>query len=155
MFGTDELIQVLSGFCGTFGFGILFNIRGYKLLWASLGGLLSWLLFACLSFYTESEVARYFIVSVIVSVYAEIMARKLKTPTTTFCTVSLVPLVPGGSLYYTMAYGLNGDGANFITNGVHTLKLAAALSLGIVLVMACTKHTTVLKERRTAARRQQ
>ncbi|MBQ1965266.1 MAG: threonine/serine exporter family protein, partial [Clostridia bacterium] len=38
------------------------------------------------------------------SVYAGIMARVLKTPATTFITTSLIPLIPGGSLYYTMAY---------------------------------------------------
>ena len=36
-----ELIQILAGFVGSFGFACLFNIRGRRLLVASLGGLLA------------------------------------------------------------------------------------------------------------------
>ena len=35
-------VQILMGTLGTFGFNILFNIRGRKLLFATLGGLISW-----------------------------------------------------------------------------------------------------------------
>ena len=38
----DALIQILMGALGTFGFNILFHIRGRKLLFATLGGVISW-----------------------------------------------------------------------------------------------------------------
>ena len=41
----DALIQIVSSFFGTLGFGFLFNIRGKKLFWAALGGMISWGLF--------------------------------------------------------------------------------------------------------------
>lgn len=62
------------------------------------------------------------------------MARVLKTPTTLFSVVCLVPLVPGSGLYYTMTHALNGNWAEFLDRGPTTLGLAAALSLGTVLV---------------------
>ena len=74
-----------------------------------------------------------------ISVYAEIMARLLKTPTTTFLITSLIPLIPGGSLYYTMTSVFEGDLLHFLDKGVYTLQLAVALALGIVLVSAVTK----------------
>ena len=78
----DAITQVLAGFVGSVGFGVLFNVRGKKLLMASLGGLVSWGLFLILSVFINNEPLNYFIVALLMSVYAEFMARKLKSPTT-------------------------------------------------------------------------
>lgn len=142
---SNEWLQVLSAFTGTLAFGFLFNIRGKKLLLAALGGMLSWLLFLLLGMQIESQVLRYFLVSILLSLYSELLARLLKTPTTTFCIVSLVPLIPGSSLYYTMSYALQ-EREQFAATALHTLQLAAALSLGIVLVTALMRSLTKLKQ---------
>lgn len=135
----NELTQVLAGCVGTFGFAVLFNIRGKRFLFAGLGGLLSWLLFVLLRHIIPSEAVNYFIVAMVISLYAEAMARILKTPTTTFITVSLIPLIPGGSLYYTMAYAFESDATRFLEKGLNTLELASALALGIIIATTATK----------------
>lgn len=132
--GWNELLQIIAAAVGTLGFGIVFHVRGKKLFSVAFGGCLGWVLFLLLGFLIESEVARYFIVSVIVSLYGELMARVLKTPTTIYSVVCLVPFVPGSSLYYTMTSAFSGDMEGLIHNGSNTLKLAAALSLGVVIV---------------------
>lgn len=134
-----QLIQIIAGGIGSFGFACLFHIRGKRLLVATLGGVLSWFLFVILSYLIPNEPICYFVVSFMISIFAEIMARVMKTPTTTFITTSLVPLIPGGSLYYTMAYGFQGDAARFVTKGLSTLALAAALALGIIIASTLTK----------------
>ncbi|MBQ8415505.1 MAG: threonine/serine exporter family protein [Clostridia bacterium] len=134
-----EIMQIITGCIGSLGFAVLFNIRGKKLIFATLGGLLSWSLFLLLGFFIENEPVRYFIVSLLISLYSEIMARELKTPTTTFIYTSLVPLIPGGSLYYTMSAGFAGDLTGFLDKGLYTLSLAVALALGIVLESAVMK----------------
>ncbi len=134
-----QIIQILSGFVGTIGFAILFNVRGKRLLLASLGGLLSWLLFVLLNLYILSEPICYFIVAFLISTYAEIMARVLKTPTTSFITPSLIPLIPGSSLYYTMAHAFQGNIETFLQKAVYTLQLASALALGIIVSATLTK----------------
>lgn len=133
-----EFIQIITGFIGSLGFAMLFNIRGKKLLFAGLGGLFSWTLFVLLEPLLSSEPIRYFIVATCVSVYSEVLARLLKTPTTTFITTSLIPLIPGGSLYYTMKNAFEGNIETFISNGIITLKLAVALALGVVITTAMT-----------------
>lgn len=143
----DAILQVVTGCIGTVGFGILFNIRGKKLILASLGGFLSWALFLLLGFGISSEVIRYFLVSVALSVYSEILARKVKTPASTFSIVSLVPLIPGGSLYYTMSHVLHGDFEAFAPRALYTLELAAALSLGILLVTATIRTVNRFRSR--------
>lgn len=135
----NELLQILTGSIGSFGFALLFNVRGKRVWVATLGGLLSWLIFLVLSRFIASEPINYFIVSFLISVYAEVMARVMKTPTTTFITTSLIPLIPGSSLYYTMAYAFQSDMSRFLEKAVYTLELAAALALGVIAATAFTK----------------
>ena len=65
-----EMIQILTGFIGSVGFAILFNIRGKRLVAAAMGGLLSWFLFVILSAFISSEAICYFIVAWAISTYS-------------------------------------------------------------------------------------
>ena len=135
----NELIKIFSGFIGSLGFALLFNIRDKRLIATGLGGLLASILYIVFCRLLPSEALNYFLVAAIISIYAEIMARVLKTPSTTFITTSLVPLIPGGSLYYTMTYAFESDMEKFLNKGIYTLQLAASLALGIIIVAAFTK----------------
>lgn len=142
----DEIIRIISAFIGTLGFAVLFNIRGKRLVFAALGGLLSWSLFEIIDIFINNEVIIYFVVALLSSFYAEIMARVLKTPTTAFIITSLIPLIPGSSLYYTMAYAFHSDVDRFMQKGIYTLELASSLALGIII--ATTVVNIVLKKRK-------
>ena len=137
-----EWLQILWGLIGTVGFAVLFNIRGLKLAVAATGGLLSWTLFLLLGRLIDSDTVNYFIVALCLSLYAELMARVLKTPTSVFITTSLVPLIPGGSLYYTMASAFGGDLTAFLERGTATLLLASALALGIIAATTAVRLVT-------------
>lgn len=134
-----ELVQLSAGFAGALCFGILFNLRGKRLVFSALGGLLSWALFLFLTRIIKSETINYFIVAAAVSVYSEIMARLIKTPAAPIATTSLIPLIPGSSFYYTMAYAFASDSERFLEKAVSTLKLASALALGIIVVTAVSR----------------
>ena len=139
------LIQIITGGLGAAGFAVLYNIRGKRFVFAALGGLLAIVFYLCFGLVIENEILNYFICASLVSLYAEIMARVLKTPTTTFIITSLIPLIPGGSLYYTMTNAFSGDLNSFIDKGLYTLGLAGALAAGIIVVVSTTK--VILKRR--------
>ena len=136
---SSELIQIAAGLIGSLCFGILFNMRGKRLIAAAVGGLLSWGLFVVLSHFILNEPINYFIVAAVVSLYSEIMARILKTPAAPIVTTSLIPLIPGGSLYYTMSSAFESNFTMFLEKAVSTLKLACALALGIIVVTAISQ----------------
>lgn len=146
----QAIVQVLAGCVGSFGFAILFNIRGIRMVVAGLSGLLSWALFLLLQLCIPNDAINYLLVAFALSLFAEIMARILKTPTTAFIITSLIPLIPGGSLYYTMAFALQSDSAMFIERGLYTLQLAAALALGIILAVTATRLVMRIFFRKTA-----
>lgn len=145
-------LQILAAAAGSLGFGVLFHLRGKKLLSAALGGAFGWSAFLVLSALSVDEPLAYFLVALLISLYAEGMARLQKAPATVFVAPSLIPLVPGSSLYYTMAYALGGDIAQFLEKAGATLALASALAVGIIFSAVLARllfrpHTTK-KERK-------
>ena len=60
-------------FIVTFGFGILFNIKGKKLIFAALGGGLSWYCYSLPLSLGLSEVSSLFISALVFSTYSEIL----------------------------------------------------------------------------------
>ena len=139
---TAEIVQIITGFIGSFCFGILFNLKGKRLAAGALGGLLSWGIFVLFSQFIPSEPINYFLVAVVISIYAEVLARVLKTPATPIITTSLIPLIPGGSLYYTVASAFDSSFGVFSERAFYTLKLAAALALGMIIVLAVWRLLT-------------
>lgn len=124
--------QIIMAFLGSLGFSILFNIRGKKLWYAAIGGMLSWVIYLFLQLWLNNEMSRFFISSLIVTIYSEAIARVEKTPTTTFLTSAVVPLIPGCSLYYTMSYAINGMLDKFVSSGIQTVGLSASIAAGIM-----------------------
>ena len=86
--------QIIVAFFASLGFGIIFNIKGKNLIFAAIGGGLSWFFYLFLTQNKISPILSLFIASIIFSIYSEICARYLKTPVTTLVICALIPLVP-------------------------------------------------------------
>ena len=143
----NPYLQILMGTLGTLGFNISFNIRGKKLLFATLGGTVSWAVFLALAPWIPGEAMRYFLATAAITVYGEILARIMKTPTTTFLVPSIIPLIPGSALYYTMNYALNKQWTQFAQQAFYTLQLALSLAVGIIAVTTTVRLLTALVNR--------
>lgn len=143
----NPFLQILMGTLGTLGFNISFNIRGKKLIFATLGGTISWSVFLALEPLFPGEAMRYFLATTAIAVYGEILARLMKTPTTTFLVPSIIPLIPGSSLYYTMNYALNKEWSQFAQQAFYTLQLALSLAVGIIAVTTVVRLLTALTRR--------
>lgn len=127
------IIRIIMGFLGSLAFGIIFNVRNKFLILASFGGLLTIFGYEILVSSGISEMLACFIISAAITLYSEILARIVKTPTTTFIMTSLIPLIPGGALYYTMSNALEKKWELFFQNAYYALKIALALAVGIIV----------------------
>ena len=145
---TQMIIQVLSAFIGSIGFAIFFKMKGRQIVMAGIGGAATWALYLVL----QSVINGYFIpnmlASVFVGIYAEIMARVNKAPSTIFLTAAAVPLIPGGALYYAMAGLVNEDRTAFAANGEKALTIALAIALGFVIVAIGSKYYNMINARK-------
>ena len=85
---------------------------------------------------SDQEVVRYFVASVVLTVYAETLARLVKCPATLFIVTASIPLIPGGSLYRTMQYIMMNDLEAFSLQALTTVLLAVAIAAGMLLPTA-------------------
>lgn len=132
-------IETFACFLATFAFSIIFNIRGKFLIWASIGGGISWFFYKLILDSSGSNTLSMFGSAVIFSSYAEILARKLKTPVTTLVVCGLIPLVPGSGMYYTMSSAVNGNIDHTWSLAISTFASAGALALGVIFTSTITR----------------
>lgn len=140
-------IEVIAAFISSFAFGIVFNIKGKNLFFAALCGALGWFVYKFSLKLEMTDTTSLFLASLALSIYSEIFARILKTPVTTFVIAALIPLVPGGGMYYTMVEAITGDVMNSLEIGIKTIASAGTLALGIILVSTITK--TIIKNKKS------
>ena len=141
-------VQVISALIGSIGFAVFFNMKRKQIILAGAGGAATWIVYLLCQQQIEGYFVPYFIASIFVAVYAEIMARMNRAPATIFLTAAAVPVIPGGSLYYTIAGLVNGDQALFAESGASAVTIALAISLCFVVVAIITKYITGITSRR-------
>ena len=66
---------------------------------------------------------------------ARLFAIWLKAPVTVFLLSGIFPLVPGAGIYYTAYYFIQNDNLQMAATAAETVKIAAALAIGISLVL--------------------
>ena len=132
----DMILQLATAFVGSLGFAMLFHVKKERLLLASLGGLLAWGVYLLVGQVSDQEVVRYFVASVVLTVYAETLARLVKCPATLFIVTASIPLIPGGSLYRTMQYFMMNDLEAFSLQALTTVLLAVAIAVGMLVPTA-------------------
>ena len=94
--------NLLTALFSTVGYCLLMNVPVKKIIPASVGGMLSWLLYLLLKDRVQSVFYLLVLVGAFAATYSEIAAKIAKTPATLFLLPALIPLVPGGSAYYAM-----------------------------------------------------
>ena len=119
-------------------FSFLLEVPRHFVPYSALVGAAAWWVYL-LAEPLGSETARFFTATIVVSVLAEVLARVLKAPATIFLIIGIIPLVPGGGLYYTMDYLINGDYPMFSQVGLQTAATAAAIAVGATLVTSIVR----------------
>lgn len=141
------ILQTAAAFLGSIGFAIFFKMKGKQIVLAGIGGAVTWMVYLMMQHYIEGYFIPYLIAAIFVGIYAEIMARVNKAPATIFLTAAAVPLIPGGSLYYTMLGLVEKNEELFAESGVSALTIALAISLGFVVVALANKYINIFLRR--------
>ena len=142
------LLPCVYAFLACIGYSMLFNIHGAGMLICAGGGALGWLCYLLTGPLVGNDIIQSFFAALVISAWSEVMARLRKCPVTSYLLVALFPLVPGGGIYYTMEHALNGDTELFLDTLMHTLGLAGALAVGVLLVASVVRLFTTYQSRR-------
>ncbi|CDD65933.1 putative uncharacterized protein [Firmicutes bacterium CAG:882] len=128
------IIQVITAGLGAGGYSILFNIRRDKLPYASAGGSLAWIIYILASQTTTNAFITNMLAAAFATLYSEIFARIKKAPTTVFLIPSIMPMIPGGGLFYTMSAVINNNSELFEKYFITTIETALGISIGIMFM---------------------
>lgn len=147
-----NLIQLLMALLGSAGFAMMFHLRRQLMAVASLGGLLSWLVYLL----CEPVMSGYFLPSFVASAcgafYAELLARILKVPSTPFFVVAMIPLIPGSTLYYAMDQVVHGYLSLASTYGVRTMQCALGIGGGMSVAWSVCDLSRKIRRMRSTRR---
>ncbi len=135
-FTWKPVFELIMAFFGSMGYAVLFHLRKKLMFVASMGGVLTWLVYLICVIFMPGVFFPSFIAASIGAFYAEIMARIIKTPSTPFFVVAMIPLIPGSTLYYTMNQVVHGNLTIASIYGVRTLQCAIGIGAGMSLAWA-------------------
>lgn len=134
-----DVIQTVMGMIGAVGFAVLFHVKGKKLIAAAVGGALSWIVYLLVLGRYGDKALGLLASTVAVGILSEILARTMRTPVTILLVPMLIPLIPGGDLYYTMSHLIRGQEEAFQESLALVIQEAGAIAFGIILV-TCIVH---------------
>lgn len=141
----EILLPIFCSFIACFCFSVIYNIRGGGILICAFGGALGWSVYLLTAPLFQDDIAQTFLAALVISAYAEVMARIRKCPVTGYLLVAIFPLVPGGGIYYTMEHAINGETDAFLASFLHTLGLAGAIAVGVLLVSSAVRMWTTFR----------
>lgn len=161
LFGAPEVVSAISHpiwvqlaacFVGCYGFVILFNIHGFGGTLCAIGGMLSWAMFLLVVSLGQGELAGYFFAAALASLYSESMARLRKFPAISYLVISIFPLIPGASIYYTMQEALLNNMDSFASKGMYTIAIAGVIAVGVIMISSLFRMISSYKRNKKQLR---
>lgn len=147
----SRFLPCLYAFLACIGFCLIFRLKKPLFIFlASAIGAAAWATFLLMEG-VESEVLRYLAATLVATTLSELCARALKAPAAIFLIIGIIPLVPGGGLYYAMDQLINGNFALFARQGIRTAAYAGAIAVGVSLVSSLAR--IVFRKRRPCSRK--
>ena len=133
------IANMLCSFVGTIAFSILFNVPAKYYKYCGFTGMVGWMCLYFCSDVIKGPLAT-FLATLLVVLCSRIFAVWRKCPITVFLISGIFPLVPGAAVYYTAYNFVMNDLSLATDSGIHALKTAFAIVLGIVFVVSIPRQ---------------
>lgn len=129
--------QLPAAFIGTIGFSALFGAPRRYYLECGLAGTAGWAVYLLLASAGPTHVVgAAFLGALAVAVMAHLLAVTRKCPVTVFLICGIIPLVPGGGIFWTAYYIITNQLRLAATTGFTALKVTIAIAGAIILAAA-------------------
>ncbi len=130
----------IYAFICTIGFAVLFNAPRSSLLKSGFAGGIGWSVYIICFQISNSSVLSTFFASLCIGLISEVMAIYYKSPITVFIIPSIIPLVPGYKLYYTMLTIIERDYIGAADHGSEALMIAVAIAGALTLILSFNSY---------------
>lgn len=144
--GGDRMKEILwlslLATIGTIGFSVIFHLPAKRLPVIIIGAFFT----SFIQLYTDANAQQFFTGAMLATLFAvwfsEIFARIVRTPAIVILTPILIPLVPGGSMFYTMQGVLLGNMEQFRQYGIETAQVGFGIAFGSLVATAVARLIT-------------
>lgn len=127
------MIMLVTAGIGSLGFGIIFKIQKRHLAFAFAGGVLTCMvLLMSQKVFAGNPLFSNLCAALSGGIYASQCARLRKAPVNVFVVPSLIPLVPGYNLYYSMWCFMMHENDLFLSNMLETVEIGIGIAAGLV-----------------------
>ncbi len=130
--------QIIAGALGGLGFSIVFGVRKKYMLLIALNAGLSWVVYLAVNA-AAGDFAANILSAMFCSLMAAALAPRLKVPTVALQMPATVPMIPGGSLYYTMYYIFSSDMSSAQRYFLSTARAILGMAIGFAVVNVLLK----------------
>ncbi len=145
---SPEVLQIIASGLAGCGFAMIFHIKPRYLPLIFIGAALSWFVYLGAFRLWDIRSMAMLTATMAVTVYAEIFARVVKLPVSVIYTPAIVPLIPGGNLYYSMRGFVTDSHADFIAYGEYLLEDTLGIVLGSLIILTFVSALTSKKKRK-------
>ncbi len=130
------MINLVVSYFATIAFSGMFNVPKEQYIYCGICGSIGWSVYRMLLTAEHSAVISSFFATLVLTFVCRIFAVVRKMPITVFLIAGIFPLVPGAGIYFTAYYFIVDDNVQAFIKGLETVKIAMAISLGIVFIFA-------------------
>ena len=148
---TDVLVSAIGALGGTAGFCLLLHSPKRTIMPASITGVIGFVIYVILFRHMgQSIMVSHFAATVVVTIICEILARRMRLPSTIFLLTSLVPLVPGYNFYSAMLALVQDDGMRAASQAFTAVQIVAAIAVGAAVTSVVFRTLAQRKRKRNA-----
>jgi len=131
--------QPLYAAAATAGFAFLFGLGRKDATLAALGAAIGWAVYILAGALSDTASGALFAASVAVGLWSEAVALLRRRPATVYMIAGVIPLVPGGGMYYTMLASNEGNSWKAVELGLQTFSAAFAIAIGMAVASAAAR----------------
>lgn len=128
------VLQLASCTIACIGYAMLFKIRGRQVVYSGIGACITWGIYVAVLAVRPNNFLATLTAAVFVGLYAFVMSRINKAPSTIFLTASALPLIPGVHLYYMMYGVLSKNQEVAMSEMAVLLETCLAIAFGFLIV---------------------
>jgi Uncharacterized conserved protein len=128
------IFHFVVAFFGTLSFSVLFRVPKHQLLFSGLTGGIGWLVYILCVDMSATSFTAAFISAFVLTWISRVFAFTRKSPVTNFLIGGIFPIVPGAGIYSAGYAFFMGDTSGGLNAGFDTIKIAAAIALGMGIV---------------------
>ncbi len=133
-------VQLISCGVASMGFPLVFKAAVKQSVYAGIGGFFNWGFYLLVQYFHGNDFMAVMAGSAFVAAYAYLMSRVHRAPATIFLTTSIMPVIPGASLFYMMHGFVQADYNLASGHAVALAKTCLAVAFGFLIIEIVTRY---------------